>query len=54
MTKDEAHSSSALEGGITNKAYLPNQGEKKEENEEGNGKRQEGWQKTFFNHLSNR
>ena len=42
MTKDEAHSSSASEGGITNKAYLPNQGEKKEENEEGNGKSQEG------------
>ena len=42
MTKDEAHSSSASEGGITNKAYLPHQGEKKEENEEGNGKGQEG------------
>ena len=38
----EAHSSSASEGGITNKAYLPHQGEKKEENEEGNGKGQEG------------
>jgi len=54
MTKDEAHSSSASEGGITNKAYLPNPGEKKEENEEGNGKGQEGWQKTFFNHLAHR
>ena len=42
MTKDEAHSSSASEGGNTNKAYLPHQGEKKEENEEGNGKGQEG------------
>ena len=54
MSKDEAHSSSASEGGITNKAYLPHQGEKKDENEEGNGKGQEGWQKTFFNHLSHR
>ena len=47
MTKDEACSSSASEGGITNMAYL-NQGEKKEENEEGNGKGQEGWQRKFF------
>ena len=53
MTKDEACSSSASESGITNMAYL-NQGEKKEENEEGNGKGQEGWQKTFFNHLAHR
>ena len=53
MTKDEAHSSSASEGGITNKAYL-NKGEEKEENEEGKGKGQEGWQKTFFNHLAHR
>ena len=42
MTKDEAHSSSAAEGRITNMAYL-NQGEEKEENEEGKGKGQEGW-----------
>ena len=48
MTKNEAHSSSAAEGGITNKAYLPHQGEKKEENEEGKGKGQKGWQKTFI------
>ena len=47
MTKNEAHSSGAAEGGITNMAYL-NKGEEKEENEEGNGKGQEGWQKTFL------
>ena len=50
MTKDKAHSSSAKEGGITNIAYL-DQGEEREENEEGKGKGQEGWQKKFFNHL---
>ena len=43
MTKDEAHSSSASEGGITNMAYV-NKEEGKEENEEGKGKGQEGWQ----------
>ena len=47
MTKNEAHSSSASEGGITNTAYL-NEGEEKEENEEGKGKGQEGWQKKFI------
>ena len=47
MTKDEAHSSSASEGWITNKAYQ-NKGEEKEENEEGKGKGQEGWQKKFL------
>ena len=47
MTKNEAHSSGAAEGGITNMAYL-NKGEEKEENEEGSGKGQEGWQKTFL------
>lgn len=46
MTKDEAHSSSALEGGITNMAYL-NKGKEKGENKEGKGKGQEGWQKNF-------
>ena len=50
MTKDKAHSSSASEGGITNIAYL-DQGEEREQNEEGKGKGQEGWQKKFFNHL---
>ena len=54
MTKDvKAHSSSVSEGGITNIGYL-NQGEKKEENEEGKDKGQEGWQKKFFNHLVQR
>ena len=47
MTKDEAHSSSASEGGITNMAYV-NKGEEKEENEEGKDKGQEGWQKKFL------
>ena len=49
MTKDEAHSSSASEGGITNMAYL-NKGEKKGENKErkGKGKGQAGWQKKFL------
>ena len=42
MTKDEAHSSSASEDGITNMAYL-NKGEETEENGEGKGKDQEGW-----------
>ena len=42
MTKDEAQSSSVSEGRITNMAYL-NQGEEKEEKEEGKGKGQEGW-----------
>ena len=46
MTKDEAHSSSASEGWIINKAYQ-NKGEEKE-NEEGKGKGQEGWQKKFL------
>ena len=45
MTKKEAHSSSASEGGITNMAYL-NKGEEKEEKEEGKG--QEGWRKKFL------
>lgn len=54
MTKDvKAHSSSASEGGITNIGYL-NQGEKKEENEEGKDKGLEGWQKKFFNPLVQR
>ena len=48
MIKDEAHSSSASEEGITNMAYL-NKGDGKEENEEGKGKGQEGWQKKFLN-----
>ena len=47
MTKDEAHSSSASEGGITNMAYL-NKGVEKGENKEGKGKGQEGWQKKFL------
>ena len=47
MTKNEAHSSSASEGGITNMTYL-NEGEEKEENEEGKGEGQEGWEKTFL------
>lgn len=45
MTKNEAHSSSASEVGITNMAYL-NKGEEKEEKEEGKG--QEGWRKKFL------
>ena len=47
MTKNEAHSSSASEGGITNMAYL-NKGDENEENEKGKGKGQEGWQKKFL------
>ena len=47
MTKNEGHSSSAWEGGITNMAYL-NKGDGNEENEEGKGKGQEGWQKKFL------
>ena len=42
MTKDKAHSSIVSESRITNMAYL-NQGEEKEENEEGKGKGQESW-----------
>ena len=53
MTKNEAHSSSASEDGITKMTYL-NKGEEKEENEEGKGKGEEGWQKKFFNHLVQR
>jgi len=47
MTKDEAHSSSASEGGITNMAYLT-KGEETEEKEEGKGKGQEDWRKKFL------
>ena len=53
-TKDvKAHSRSVSEVGTTNMGYL-NQGEKKEENEEGKDKGQKGWQKKFFNHFVQR